>query len=137
MDDRITVYAARNDPRALSAWHHHGENVACVYVMEGKLRIEWGPDERDSAELAAGDFYVIAPGAIHREANPGAEDHLLVGFAVGSGPKFFDVDGPAAAAGSVREGPPVRVCRAGDMVAGPSSEGMTRAIGDIDDEISV
>jgi uncharacterized RmlC-like cupin family protein len=137
VDDRITVMMARNDPRGISAWHHHGENTTCVYVVKGKLRIEWGQDDRDSAELAAGDFYVIAPGAIHREANPGAEDQVLVAFAVGQGEKFFDVDGRGAAAESMRDTTPVHVCRAGDMVAGPPSTGLTRRVADIDDEISL
>jgi uncharacterized RmlC-like cupin family protein len=137
LEDRITISEACNEPGAISAWHHHGDSTGYVYVLKGKLRIEWGQDNRDSTELSAGDFYVIAPGAIHREANPGVEDQVLIAFAVGSGPKFFDVDGPVAAAGSTREAPSVRVCRADDMVAGPRSEGMTRTVADIDNSVAV
>src|SRR5512143_1624461 len=78
VDDRLAVNVARNEPQANSLWHHHGENTGYVYVLRGRLRVEWGPVGRNIVDLARGDFYVISPNTIHREANPGTEDQVLI-----------------------------------------------------------
>jgi uncharacterized RmlC-like cupin family protein len=67
-----------------------------VYVLRGQVEISWGRDGRESAELAAGDFYLIPPNTIHREANPGSEEQVVLGFWVGSGPVAVNVDAPEA-----------------------------------------
>ena len=92
--DLVTVDEAHTAPQASPGWHNHAENTAYVYVLQGQLRIEWGPGGRESADLAAGDFYVIAPNTIHRETNPGSEEQVLIAFLVGPGPIAVNVDGP-------------------------------------------
>lgn len=94
VDDLATVDEAHTGPDSRSGWHHHGENTAYVYVLQGQLRIEWGPGGGESADLAAGDFYLIPPKTVHREANPGSEEQILIAFFVGSGPVVGNVDGP-------------------------------------------
>jgi uncharacterized RmlC-like cupin family protein len=82
-------------PQAMSGWHHHGGHTAYVYVSQGQLRIEWGLGDHDSLELAGGDFYVVPPNTIHREGNPGsAEQTVVLGFLVGTGPEAANVDLP-------------------------------------------
>lgn len=137
VNDLITINKARNGPRAISAWHHHGDNTGYVYVLHGQLRIEWGPGGRNVAEVGAGDFYVISPNTIHREANPGSGEQALIAFAVGRHPKFVNVDAPepdGAAAGSAGA---VHVVRRDDIPSGPSSHGMVRRMIDVADTIAL
>lgn len=96
VDERVWAGEGRCKPQSSSGWHHHGEHFACVYVVEGQVRIEWGPGGRESIDLTAGDFYVISPDTIHREGNPGSEELVLAIFGVGSGPTFVEVDEPEA-----------------------------------------
>lgn len=90
----VTVGGARGAPHTMAGWHHHGDHSACVYVVRGQVRIEWGPGGRESADLHSGDFYVVAPNTIHREGNPGSEEDEYLGFFVGSGTIAVNVDGP-------------------------------------------
>jgi quercetin dioxygenase-like cupin family protein len=94
VDDLVTVAETHTAPEGSLGWHHHGEHTAYVYVLQGRVGIAWGPGGRDSAELTAGDFYVISPNTIHREANPGSGEQVVLGFFVGSGPTTVNVDGP-------------------------------------------
>lgn len=137
VDEGIAVNVARNAPRASSGWHHHGENVGCVYVERGPARIEWGPDGRDAVELTAGDFYVIDPETIHRESNPGSAEHSLIAFAVGRGRKFLNADGPAPAGRPARVDGGVRAVRATEVPAGPQTTGMAREVTDVSETVSV
>lgn len=136
VDDRVTINEARNEPKAISQWHHHGENTGYVYILRGRLRIEWGAAGRHVVELAGGDFYVISPNTIHREANPGSEDQLLIAFVVGSGTKVVNVDGPEPERGSTQKGL-VRVIRSADIPVGPKSHGMSRKVADFDQLIAL
>jgi quercetin dioxygenase-like cupin family protein len=117
VDDRVTINEARNEPQAISQWHHHGENTGYVYVLRGRLRIEWGPAGRNVVELAGGDFYVISPNTVHREANPEPRircDRVCRGLRR----KFVNVDGPEPEGGSTQKGS-VRVIRGADIPVGP------------------
>lgn len=95
VDEHVALEEARNAPRTMSGWHHHGERTAYVYVAQGHLRIELGPGGREHIDLASGDFYIMPPNMIHREGNPGSEDQLLVAFFTGTGPSVVNVEGPA------------------------------------------
>jgi len=33
----------RTEPGVTSGWHHHGDNDTSVYVVEGAVRLEFGP----------------------------------------------------------------------------------------------
>jgi uncharacterized RmlC-like cupin family protein len=132
ISDRIAINEARNEPGATSAWHHHGDNIGCVYVVRGQLRIDWGTGGRDAADLAAGDFYVLEPRTVHRETNPGSEEQHLIAFVIGKGARFVNVERPdTASAGGVH------VIRSGDIPAGPKSDGMTRRVFDVNEQVSL
>jgi len=90
----VTVGEVRNRPNSSSGWHHHGEHTTYVYVAKGKVRIEYGPDGKESVEVDAGDFYVIQPNTIHREGNPGPEEQLIIGFKLGEGQADVNVEKP-------------------------------------------
>jgi uncharacterized RmlC-like cupin family protein len=137
VDDRITITKARNKAGAISAWHHHGQNTTCVYVLRGTVRIEWGPDGRETADVDAGDFYFIAPNAVHRESNPGSDDQMLIAFITGEHPRFINVDEPEPEPRAGQKKGAIRVIRARNLKEGPESRGMTRRLADVDEGLSL
>ena len=87
----------RTAPGMLSGWHHHGDFESVIYVATGALVMEFGPDGRETLEARPGDFLYVAPGAVHRESNPTAEESHIIVVRSGSGTPVFNVDGPEAA----------------------------------------
>jgi uncharacterized RmlC-like cupin family protein len=81
-------------PDMVSNWHHHGANDTYVYVIQGGLRIEYGPEGKEHAEAGPGDFLHIPRDTVHREASGGTEGAESVVFRVGGGEVLFNVDGP-------------------------------------------
>lgn len=87
----------RTDPQMISGWHHHGNHDTAVYVVDGGLRMEFGPEGRDTFEAGPGDFVHVPKGVIHRESNPvDSESHVVV-VRAGTGAPTFNVDGPQPA----------------------------------------
>lgn len=85
------------EPDTMSGWHHHGEMVTLGYVVKGTVRIEYGAGGQDSVEAAAGDYFLVPPGTIHREGNPIGTPGEIVLVRIGEGEPVFPVDGPAPA----------------------------------------
>jgi uncharacterized RmlC-like cupin family protein len=81
-------------PGMVSGWHHHGANDTYVYVMGGRLRVEYGPGGKEVAEAGPGDFLHIPRDTVHREASGSPEGAESVVFRVGGGEVLFNVDGP-------------------------------------------
>jgi len=79
----------------VSGWHHHGDYETSIYVVEGELRVEYGPDGRQVAHARPGDFVHVGKGVIHREGNPAPDASRLVVTRSGTGPVTVNVDGPA------------------------------------------
>ena len=90
----LWVVEVRTEPHAVSGWHHHGEHTTCGFVLSGKLRCEFGPGGGDSVEVNPGEFFIVPPHTVHREGSPGAEEQVLVGVRIGTGPTVVNVDGP-------------------------------------------
>ena len=82
-----------------SGWHHHGAFESVIYVATGALVMEFGPDGGETLEARPGDFLYVAPGAVHRESNPTAEESHIVVVRSGSGTPVINVEGPEATAG--------------------------------------
>ena len=83
----------------ISGWHHHGAFESVIFVVTGTLVMEFGPDGGENLEARPGDFLYVAPGAIHRESNPIAEESHIIVVRSGSGTPVFNVDGPEPAGG--------------------------------------
>lgn len=96
--DRICAVEVRTAPGSTSGWHHHGGHDTFGYVISGQLRFEFGGEGREVVVAGPGDFFLVPAGVVHREANPGPEEQVLVGFRVGTGPTVVNVDGPAGIA---------------------------------------
>jgi uncharacterized RmlC-like cupin family protein len=97
--DGMWAGLVRTAPGMQSGWHHHGSYESTIYVMTGALRMEFGPDGAETLETGPGDFLYVAPGAIHRESNPSADESLIIVVRAGAGEPVFNVDGPAASSG--------------------------------------
>ena len=81
---------------AASGWHHHGEHETSLYVVEGRLRIEFGPAGGQAVVGEAGDFLHVPAHTVHRELNPDdAMSTAVIARAGDDGPPTVNVDGPA------------------------------------------
>lgn len=95
LGENVAVVETDIGPQSTATWHHHGDYTAYVYVVQGGLLIEWGPDGGESLELHRGDFYVVEPRTVHRESTSGSQERAVVaGFGIGSGPWATNVEGP-------------------------------------------
>lgn len=93
-DQAVWVGEVRTSPGAFSDWHHHGEHTTYGLVVSGKLRFEFGAAGEESVDAGPGSFFQVPPSLVHREGNPGTDEHLVVIFRVGSGPTVTNVPGP-------------------------------------------
>ncbi len=83
------------EPAMVSAWHHHGGHRTVFYVMEGRVRIEFGPGGAESVDAGPGDFVFVDGGVVHRESNPAEEPATVIVFRTGTGRSVVNVEGPA------------------------------------------
>lgn len=82
-------------PNRPSGWHHHGHYETYFYVMEGQMRMEFGPGGSDAIVAGPGDFVHVPAETVHREVNPADTPGAVVLMRIGNGPPVVNVDGPA------------------------------------------
>ena len=92
---RLWAGHVRAAPDMASGWHHHGEHETAIYVLGGRVRIEFGSDGSSAVEAVEGDFIHVPPHVVHRELNPTSEEGRIVVVRGGSGTPVVNVDGPA------------------------------------------
>jgi len=93
--DGMWAGLVRTEAQMTTGWHHHADYDTSIYVVDGRLRMEFGPGGSEVVEAGPGDFLHVPKGAIHREGNPAdAESHIIV-VRAGRGPAVINVDGPA------------------------------------------
>ena len=85
------------EPGMTSGWHHHGDSESAIDVVEGGIRMEFGPGGRDSFDAGPGDFVYVPKHAIHRESDPASHRSTIVVVRAGHGEPVFNVDGPEPA----------------------------------------
>ncbi|HEV7825675.1 MAG TPA: cupin domain-containing protein [Mycobacteriales bacterium] len=83
------------EPGATSGWHHHGEHETSLYVVAGRLRLEFGPGGGQVVDAGPGDFVHVPAGTVHRESNPDDAPSTAVIARAGQGPPTINVDGPS------------------------------------------
>lgn len=87
----------KTEPGLVSGWHHHDGHDTIVYVLSGRLAVEFGEGGRRAVQAGAGDFLVIPSGLVHRESTPDeAPSESIVIRAGGDGPPTIEVDGPSS-----------------------------------------
>jgi mannose-6-phosphate isomerase-like protein (cupin superfamily) len=106
--DRLALPTGRATP-----WRASGARGTYAAVLEGRARVEFGPDEDDAAEAGPGEFVLVPPGVVHRLASAGSEP--LVVLVVTAGPATDDDADADVDAG----GPPADRLPDGPRVAGP------------------
>ena len=92
---RVWVGVAHTAPGITSGWHHHAEHDSYIYVLAGKIRMEFGSGGRETCEAEAGDLLHVPPHCVHRESNPGGEEQVILVTRVGRGDIVLNVDCPA------------------------------------------
>jgi uncharacterized RmlC-like cupin family protein len=88
----LWVGVVRTEPGMVSSWHHHGDNDTYLYVLTGRIGVDYGAKGGESQEARAGDFMVIPKRLVHRES--GTEASEIVVVRVGQGKILFNVEGP-------------------------------------------
>jgi len=94
--DGMWAGLVRTAPGMVSGWHHHGSYESVIYVTSGVLRMEFGRGGGQTLEAGPDDFLYVAPGAVHRESNPSAEESRIIVVRSGSGTPVVNVEGPTA-----------------------------------------
>ena len=95
--DGLWAGFVRTEPRMASGWHHHGEYESAIYVLDGRMRIEFGTGGSEKVDAGPGDFIYVPKRAVHREFNPMDQEGRFVVVRGGSGEPHFNVDGPEPA----------------------------------------
>ena len=90
----VWVGALINEPHEMSKWHSHPGHETYAYVVEGNMRIEFGPGGSEFVELGPGDFAYVPRDTIHREGNSGHTVSKGVIVRIGEGPVVVDAEGP-------------------------------------------
>jgi uncharacterized RmlC-like cupin family protein len=95
MDDRDRwVGWVSTDAGLAGGWHTHGDRDSYIYVLRGRVAIEFGPGGRDRVEAAAGDFIFNPARMVHREITGPDEPAEFFVVRVGTGPQNVNVEGP-------------------------------------------
>jgi len=80
---------------AASCCNDHGDPETSLYVVRGRLRIEFGAGGRDAIVAEAGEFIHVPAHTVHRELNPDDDTSTAVIARAGdAGPPTVNVDGP-------------------------------------------
>jgi uncharacterized RmlC-like cupin family protein len=82
------------EPGAVSGWHHHGDHDSSLYLLAGRMRLEFGPGGADAVEAAPGDFVHVPAHVVHRESNPADTVATAVVGRSGTGAPTVNVAGP-------------------------------------------
>jgi len=82
---------------APSQWRHHAEYDSVMYMLSGRIRVDYGANGEKSFEIGKGDYAFFPRRAIHRcQILEGGDDVHYVFVRVGEGETVVNVDGPGA-----------------------------------------
>ena len=73
----LSMNVARIPPGGVAFAHVHVEFEVMLYILEGTVRHDYGPNLRYSIENRAGDFIFIEPGVPHEVVNIGATEDVV------------------------------------------------------------
>jgi len=94
--ERTVMVRSTIEGGTTTGWHYHGDRDVYGYVIDGAGAVEYGPDGDDVRELAAGEYFRIPSGIVHRVLTPPDTEIVVHVCLVGSGPTVVNVDGPRA-----------------------------------------
>jgi len=84
-----------------TGWHTHGERDAYGVVLDGRGRLEYGPDGAAAVEIGSGEFFHVPAGVVHRTVDIGGEDGDTNGDEDGDDANGDDANGDGASVGIV------------------------------------
>jgi uncharacterized RmlC-like cupin family protein len=84
----ISVNVATIPPGGVAYAHIHVDFEVMLYILQGKVRHEFGPGLKESLDNQAGDFIFIKPGVPHEVFNIGDEE--VVAFVARSSASEWD-----------------------------------------------
>ncbi len=88
----VTTVTAKD---TTSQWHHHADFDSVMYVLSGRIRVDWGEHGEKSFEMGPGDFGFYRKGVIHCAQLVGdSESCSFVVVRVGEGETVINTDGP-------------------------------------------
>lgn len=90
------VGIATTEARVVSGWHSHDGYESFIYVLEGQIRMDFGHGGADSFVAGVGDLIHVPKGAVHREANPGSEQQVVLVMRAGVGEPVTNTECPAS-----------------------------------------
>ncbi|MGH9313372.1 MAG: cupin domain-containing protein [Vicinamibacterales bacterium] len=73
----LSMNVATIPPGGVAAAHIHDGFEVMLYILEGRVRHEYGEGLRQSVENAAGDFIFIEPGVPHEVFNLSATEPVV------------------------------------------------------------
>ncbi|WP_338694325.1 cupin domain-containing protein [Bradyrhizobium sp. 26S5] len=80
-----------------SQWHHHEQFDSVMYMLSGRIRVDFGENGARSFEMGKGDYAYFPRRAIHRcQILEGGDDVRYVFVRLGKGETVVNVDGPEA-----------------------------------------
>ena len=94
-DDRWLGWV-KTDPGVAGGWHHHGDRDSYVYVLRGRVIVEFGSRGRERMTGSAGDLIFNPHRMVHREITGADGPAELLVVRIGTGPLNVNVDGPEA-----------------------------------------
>ncbi len=74
----LSMNVATVPPGAIAYAHIHDGFEVMLFLLQGKVRHEYGPNLEHAVEHEAGDFIFIEPGVPHEVFNIGAENVVAV-----------------------------------------------------------
>ena len=87
----LSMNVAVVPPGAVAFAHIHVDFEVMLYILEGRVRHEYGPDLRYAVEHAAGDFIYIEPGVPHEVLNLSDSDPVVAVVARSSAAEWDDI----------------------------------------------
>jgi uncharacterized RmlC-like cupin family protein len=90
--ETATLVRREIPPATQTPWYTYGERTAYGYVLDGTVRLEYGPDDADALSLGADEFFWVPAGVAHRDVTPGSEPAVVLVALVGSGPTVVESD---------------------------------------------
>jgi uncharacterized RmlC-like cupin family protein len=87
----LSMNVAVVPPRAVAFAHIHVDFEVMLYILEGRVRHEYGPDLRYAVEHEAGDFIFIEPGVPHEVLNLSDSEPVVAVVARSSAAEWDDI----------------------------------------------
>jgi len=87
----LSMNVAVVPPGAVAFAHIHVDFEVMLYILEGRVRHEYGPDLRFTVDHEAGDFIFIEPGVPHEVLNLSDTEPVVAVVARSSADEWDDI----------------------------------------------